>query len=45
MENALAKQPNEVVPYKILPSVVNSVREVVGSRLQLFNGPRPVQNA
>ena len=38
LENGLAKQPNEVVPYKILPSVVNSVREVVGSRLKLFSG-------
>ena len=45
LETALAKQPNEVVPYKILPSVVNSVREVVGPRLKLFNGTRLVQNA
>jgi len=33
------------VPYRILPSVVNSVREVVGPRLKLFNGTRLVQNA
>src|SRR6266481_5004795 len=38
LETALAKQPNEVVPYKILPSVVDSVKQVVGSRLKLFNG-------
>lgn len=38
LENGLAKQPDEVVPYKILPSVVNSIREIVGSRLRLFNG-------
>jgi len=38
LENGLAKQPDEVVPYKILPAAVNSVREVVGSRLKLFNG-------
>ena len=43
--NGLAKQPDEVVPYKILPSVVNSVREVVGSRLKLFNGRQMVQRA
>src|SRR5712664_4003207 len=43
LENGLAKQPDEVVPYKILPSVVNSVREVVGSRLKLFNGRQLVQ--
>jgi ketose-bisphosphate aldolase len=45
LENGLAKQPNEVVPYKILPSVVNSVREVVSSRLKLFSGTQLVQNA
>ena len=38
LEHGLAKQPDEVVPYKILPSVVDSVKQVVGSRLQLFNG-------
>jgi fructose-bisphosphate aldolase, class II len=38
LEQGLAKQPNEVVPYKILPSVVDPVKQVVGSRLQLFNG-------
>jgi hypothetical protein len=42
LENGLAKQPDEVVPYKILPSVVNSVREVVGLRLKLFNGRQMV---
>jgi len=45
LENGLAKQPDEVVPYKILPSVVNSVRDVVGSRLKLFNGTQLVQKA
>jgi fructose-bisphosphate aldolase class II len=45
LEQGLAKQPDEVVPYKILPSVVNSVREVVGSRLKLFNGRQMVQKA
>jgi len=38
LEQGLAKQPNEVVPYKILPSAVDPVKQVVGSRLQLFNG-------
>jgi fructose-bisphosphate aldolase, class II len=38
LEQGLAKQPDEVVPYKILPSVVNSMGEVVGSRLKVFNG-------
>src|SRR5258707_8035460 len=37
LEQGLAKQPNEVVPYKILPSVVDSVKQGIGSRLKLFN--------
>jgi fructose-bisphosphate aldolase class II len=38
LEDGLAKQPNEVVPYKILPFVVESVKKVARSRLKLFNG-------
>ena len=38
LEEGLSKQPNEVVPYKILPFAVESVKEVVRSRLKLFNG-------
>jgi fructose-bisphosphate aldolase class II len=37
LEEGLAKQPNEVVPYKILPFAVESVKRVVLSRLRLFN--------
>jgi fructose-bisphosphate aldolase, class II len=37
LEDGLAKQPQEVVPYKILPFAVESVRQVVRSRLRLFN--------
>ena len=37
LEQGLAKQPDEVVPYKILPAVVESVKQVVASRLRLFN--------
>ncbi len=40
LEEALVKQPTEVVPYKILPAVVESVRLVVRSRLKLFNGEK-----
>jgi len=40
LERGLAKQPNEVVPYKLLPSAVDAVQQVVGSRLRLFNGER-----
>lgn len=37
LEAGLARQAGEIVPYKILPSVVASVKQVVDSRLKLFN--------
>ena len=37
LESSLAKQPDEVVPYKILPMVVEAVKQVTRSRLRLFN--------
>jgi fructose-bisphosphate aldolase, class II len=37
LEEAFTKQPTEVVPYKILSLAVESVKQVVRSRLQLFN--------
>jgi fructose-bisphosphate aldolase, class II len=37
LEEGLAKQPHQVVPYKILPFAVDAVEQVVSSRLQLFN--------
>ena len=37
LEGSLTSQPNEVVPYKILPPVVDSVKRVVSARLKLFN--------
>jgi fructose-bisphosphate aldolase, class II len=37
LEGSLSSQPNEVVPYKILPRAVDSVKQVVSSRLKLFN--------
>jgi fructose/tagatose bisphosphate aldolase len=40
MEAALARRPGEVVPYKVLPDVVESIKQVVVSRLQLFNTAR-----
>jgi ketose-bisphosphate aldolase len=40
LEQGLAKHPDEVVPYKILPSAVDAVIQVVSSRLQLFNAAR-----
>ena len=40
LDSALAKQPNEIVPYKLLPQVVDSVKQVVTARLALFNAGR-----
>jgi fructose-bisphosphate aldolase, class II len=39
LEESLAREPNVVVPYKILPPVIDSVKQVVSSRLRLFNAP------
>jgi fructose-bisphosphate aldolase, class II len=41
LEEALAKQRDQVVPYKILPLAMESVKQVALSRLKLFNS-RPV---
>jgi fructose-bisphosphate aldolase, class II len=38
LEGSLASQPHEVVPYNVLSPVVESVKQVVSSRLKLFNG-------
>ncbi|HEX5230207.1 MAG TPA: class II fructose-bisphosphate aldolase [Bryobacteraceae bacterium] len=37
LEQGLAAHPGEVAPYKILPPAIEAVKQVVGSRLQLFN--------
>jgi fructose-bisphosphate aldolase, class II len=37
LDEALSAKPDEVVPYKILPPVVQATRHVVNSRLKLFN--------
>lgn len=37
LEGALAAQPGQVVPYKLLPSAVESVKQAVLARLRLFN--------
>ncbi len=43
LDNGLAKHPDEVVPYKILPFAVVAVKQVVRSRLRLFNGAEVAQ--
>lgn len=42
LEDSLNRHPNEVVPYKILPPVIESVKEVVVSRLRLFSAHRNI---
>jgi ketose-bisphosphate aldolase len=42
---ALAKQPDEIVPYKILPEVVDSVKQVVAARLTLFSTAQRARSA
>lgn len=40
LETALAKEPSEIVPYKLLPVAVESVKSVVNPRLALFSNPQ-----
>jgi fructose-bisphosphate aldolase class II len=40
LDTALAKQPREIVPYKLLPQVVDSVKHAVAARLALFSAGR-----
>jgi ketose-bisphosphate aldolase len=37
LDASLAKQPQEVVPYKILPAAIDAIKQVATSRLKLFN--------
>jgi fructose-bisphosphate aldolase class II len=40
-DDAFAKGPAEIVPYKMLPDVVDTIKVVVKSRLELFNSGQP----
>ena len=40
VEQGLLEHPDEVVPYKVLPPALDAVKQVVLSRLKLFNGER-----
>jgi len=40
LDAALARQPSEIVPNKLLPGVVDSVKQVVAARLELFSNPQ-----
>jgi fructose-bisphosphate aldolase class II len=37
LEDAFAKEPREIVPYKLLPVAEESIKQVVLARLRLFN--------
>jgi fructose-bisphosphate aldolase, class II len=41
LEDALAKNPHELVPYKLLPVAEEAVKQVVLERLRLFNQQQP----
>ena len=41
LEDAFAKKPREVVPYKLLPIAEEVVKQVVSARLRLFNQMQP----
>lgn len=43
LEQGLAQRKDEVVPYKILPSAVAAVQQVVSSRLKLFTNLQKAQ--
>jgi fructose-bisphosphate aldolase, class II len=45
LDAILRKQPDEIVPYKLFPQVVGSVREVVAARLDLFSTLHRVRSA
>jgi fructose-bisphosphate aldolase class II len=38
LETALARRHDDIVPYRVLPSVVDAVSEVTRARLKLFSG-------
>jgi fructose-bisphosphate aldolase, class II len=40
LDSALSTQPNEIVPYKILPQVIDSVKRLVAARLALLSSGR-----
>jgi ketose-bisphosphate aldolase len=45
LDESLAKQPSEIVPYKILPPVGDAIKQLVTGRLKLFNQSRRAQPA
>lgn len=37
LEDSLRKHPDEMVPYRVLSTVVETVKQVANARLRLFN--------
>ena len=37
MEKGLSEEPDEIVPYKIMPAAIEEIKKVVSSRLKLFS--------
>jgi len=42
LETAFASEPDQVVPYKLLPAAVKAMQQVVSARLSLFSGKRGI---
>ncbi len=40
LDKAFASEPDQVVPYKLLPAAVEAMKQVVSERLSLFSGKR-----
>jgi len=45
LDSALTTQPDEIVPYKMLPQVVDSLKRTVSARLELFSSGRRARPA
>jgi len=45
LEEGLARHQDEIVPYKILPAAIESIKQVTKSRLRLFNREEQVAKA
>jgi fructose-bisphosphate aldolase, class II len=45
LDASLTNRPNEIVPYKLLPPVVDSIRHEVSARLTLFNTAKRARSA
>jgi fructose-bisphosphate aldolase, class II len=42
LDKAFASEPDQIVPYKLLPAAVEAMKQVVSERLTLFSGKRGI---